>query len=147
MRLTTQVWLSVMALGGLITLQPLVQAQEKKDEKPPVSPAPATPAIPANRPEMRAARVEARLKSMDRVLTLTDDQKAKIRPILEEEVKQFEEMQQDKTVPTQDRMKKFQEIREASQAKMNPLLTADQQAKLNRTQPGGGPRTPPAPAK
>ena len=145
-------WVSATVLGSVIALQPMGQAQEKKDEKPaaPAPPvAPATPTVPANRPDIRTARVEARLKSMDRMLTLTDDQKTKIRPIVEEEVKKFEEMQQDKTLPAQDRMKKLRETREASQAKINPILSPEQQAKMARLQPSAPhkvevpPTTPP----
>jgi len=77
-------------------------------------------------PEQRAARVEARLQSMARTLTLTDDQKKKIRPIIEEEIRAMEEMQ---NVPPAERMKKYREIREASQDKIKPVLTAEQQAK------------------
>src|SRR5437879_475836 len=95
MRLMKLGWMSATVLGSLIALQPVGQAQEKKDEKPaaPAAPAalaspaaPAFPAAPANRPEMRAARIEQRLKGMDRMLTLTEEQKTKIKPILEEEM-------------------------------------------------------------
>jgi hypothetical protein len=134
MRLMKLGWVGAAVLGSLVAIQPVAQAQEKKDEKPA---APAAPAVPASTPQIRAARVEARLKSLDRMLMLTDEQKTKIRPILEEEVQKFEEMRQDKATTTQDRMKKLTEIREVSQTKITPILTADQQAKYARLQPGG----------
>src|SRR5205085_4354193 len=89
------------------------------------------PAPPEGRPDLRTTRVEARLKGLDRTLTLTDEQKTKIRPVLEEEVKKWEEMQQDKSIPSTERIKKFREVREATQAKIRPLLTPEQLQKLD----------------
>ena len=151
MRLMKLRLVSAMALS-LLVAGSLVQAQEKKEEKPavPATPKPDAPvlkpATPAIRPESRRAlRVEATLNSLTQSLNLTDEQKTKIKPILEEEVIKFEELQQDKTVPPAERSKKFKEVREARQAKIKPLLTAEQQEKLDAFR-GGSPRrvAPPA---
>jgi Spy/CpxP family protein refolding chaperone len=97
---------------------------------------------------MRAARVDARLKGMSQMLALTDDQKAKIKPLLEDEFKQYEELQQDKALAPEERMKKFREVRESMQAKIKPILTAEQQQKLESRQrpPQRKPAVPGAPA-
>src|SRR5436190_4339282 len=133
MRVMKLHWVGVIALGGLLGLGPVAQAQENKDKPatpaapgtPAAPAAPASPAAPAVRPDLRTARVEARMRGLAQRLNLTDDQKAKIKPILEEEVKKYEEMQQDKTVVPEERMKKFREVREASDAKIKPLLSAE----------------------
>jgi Spy/CpxP family protein refolding chaperone len=158
---------AAITLGGLMAAGPLAQAQEKKAANPAAPATPAAPAAPGApgtpiaprviTPEQRAARVDARLKGMSQTLTLTDDQKQKIKPILEEEMKKVEEMQQDRNIPPADRMKKFREAREASQDKIKPILTAEQQQKFEslRQRPTRRPEGPipvpppaaPAPAK
>jgi protein CpxP len=139
MRLTKLGWVGAMTLSSLIAL-PFAQAQDKKEgtaapaapAAPPAvgaPPAPGTPAAPrVSTPEQRAAQVEARVQGMTRTLTLTDDQKKKIRPIIEEEIKSREEMMQ--SVPPAERMKKFGEIRQASLDKIKPILTAEQLQKF-----------------
>jgi len=139
MKLVKLGWVGAMTLSSLMVL-PFAQAQEKKEGTaapaapavPPAVGAPPAPGAPAAprviTPEQRAARVEARLQGMTRTLTLTDDQKTKIRPVIEQEFKSMEEMQ---NVPPAERPKKFLEIREASQAKIKPILTADQLQKFD----------------
>jgi len=159
MRLMKLGWVGAITLGSLIAAGPMARAQEKKaDEKPaPATPkvdapaAPGAPGLPGARPDLRTTRVEARLKALTQTLSLTDEQKAKIKPILEEEVKKFEEMQQDKTLASADRMKSFREVRSASQAKIRTLLTPEQQQKMDSRQaprpPGAAPAAPAAPPK
>ena len=157
MRLMKFEWLGVAVLGGLLAFSSSATAQDKKDEKPAVPP-PATPAAPAVRPaplsgaDLRTRRVEARLNMMGRTLSLTDEQKSKIKPILEEQFKKYEELQQDKAMPIEERRKKLKEIGDASSAKIKPILTAEQAQKmdapragLQRPTPGAGP-APAAPA-
>src|SRR6266567_203271 len=96
-----------------------VQAQEKKEAPvapatPAVPAAPAKPATPAAKPDIRAARIDMRLNSMARSLSLTDEQKQKLKPILEDELKKLEELQQDKGTPAEQRMTKIREIREGT---------------------------------
>src|SRR5207247_9501680 len=90
-----------LALSSLMPLGTNSKAKNKKDEKPAAPATPAAPAVrpgtpPAGRPMDKAARVEAQLRSYTMRLSLTDDQKAKIKPLIEEEVKKFEEVQQDR---------------------------------------------------
>src|SRR5690242_10730461 len=104
MRLMKLGWMGAVTLSSLLALEPLAQAQEKKDEKPAAPPAPVAPAVPAVRPvptlppgglatgpEIRARRAEAQLKSMTQRLALTEDQQTKIKPILEEQFKGYED--------------------------------------------------------
>src|SRR5689334_20438741 len=85
MRVTKLHWVGAMALSGLLGLGSLAQAQEKKDKPAATPAAPAAPGAPAAvRPDMKTARIEARLRGLAQRLNLTDDQKVKIKPILEE---------------------------------------------------------------
>ena len=147
-------WGGTLALASLMALGSMSQAQDKKDEKPAAPATPAAPAVrpgtpPAGRPMDKAARVEAQLRSYTMRLSLTDDQKAKIKPLIEEEVKKFEEVQQDRNLPPDERRKKFMEAREATMAKLKPLLTPEQQQKLESRPRARRPEpapTSPAPA-
>ena len=159
MRLTKTGWMTAVTMGGLLALQPLAQAQDKKDDKPaapPASPAaPAAPAVtpgaPLTGPDMRARRAEAQLNGMTPMYSLTDEQKTKIKPILEDQFKQMEELQKEKTLTSEDRRKKMMEIRDGSQAKIKALLTPEQVQKMDTMRQrgprplGGAPGAPATP--
>jgi len=91
---------------------------------------------------------EQQLARMTKQLHLTDDQQAKIKPILEEQHKQMMALRDDTSMSREDRMAKFRQIRKESFEKMHPILNADQQKELQRMQKmqrgrrggGGGPQ-------
>lgn len=73
--------------------------------------------------------VGLRLETMTRRLNLTADQQAAIKPILEDEGAKFKELRADGKL-TRDELKvKIQELREATFAKILPILTPEQQKK------------------
>jgi Spy/CpxP family protein refolding chaperone len=74
------------------------------------------------------------LARMSKQLHLTDAQQAKIKPILDEQHKQMMALRQDASMSREDRMAKFREIHEQTFEKMNPILTAEQQKKLQQMQ-------------
>ena len=71
------------------------------------------------------------LDHLSQMLNLTDDQKAKIKPILENESAQTKSLFQDTSLSPQDRHAKMRDVHEKSMAQIRGLLTADQQAKLD----------------
>jgi protein CpxP len=81
---------------------------------------------------LRPPSADQRLERLSRVLNLDDQQKTKIRPILEEENKQMEALRTDSSLTPEDRRAKFREIHENAMKQMNPLLTPEQQEKLAR---------------
>jgi Spy/CpxP family protein refolding chaperone len=159
-------WMGAMTLGGLIALEPLAQAQEKKQDKPATPATPAAPAAtpaaptaapgapPTLSPDLKARRTEAQVNSWARMYGLTDEQKTKAKPIVEEQFKKLEEL--DKTLPIEERRKKIMEIRDGTLAKLKALLTPEQRQKMDslpqrgqvRPAPGapGTPGAPGAPA-
>ncbi len=74
---------------------------------------------------------DARLQRMSKQLNLTEEQKAKIKPILENETKQIDTLRQDTSTAQQDRRAKFQEIHQSTMSEIRPILNADQQKKLD----------------
>src|SRR5438270_9601042 len=125
MRLKNTRWMGLVVAGGLIALQTLAQAQEKKDEKPAPPPA-TTPSAPLNAEAMRTRQIETQLNGMSRMYGLTEDQKPKVKAILENQFKQMDEMRKDTTLAQEDRRKKMMDIRNGSQAKIKALLTPEQ---------------------
>lgn len=75
---------------------------------------------------------EMRLQHMTRMLDLSSDQQAKIKPILENESQQMQSLHQDTSMSQQDRMAKMREIRQSTMSQIKPILTAEQQQKLQQ---------------
>jgi Spy/CpxP family protein refolding chaperone len=74
--------------------------------------------------------VQMRLNRMSRVLNLTSDQKAKIKPILEDESSQMRTIFQNQSLSREDRHSKFMALQRDTEKKIEPILTKDQLPKL-----------------
>ncbi len=92
--------------------------------------------------------VDEQIARWSEQLTLTDDQKAKIKPILEEQRKDMAKLREDTSMSPEDRRAKSMEIRKESNEKIRKLLNADQQKKWDDMQqqmqqrgPGGPPKS------
>jgi Spy/CpxP family protein refolding chaperone len=70
-----------------------------------------------------------RLAMIAEKLNLTDEQKAAIKPILATEVNDITAVMQDNSLSKEQKQTKISGIREASDTKINALLTPEQQAK------------------
>lgn len=94
-----------------------------------------------------------------KMLNLTDDQKAKVQPILDAQRDKARAIMQDDSLSQDDKRAKMKQIRDDTTAQLKPILTADQfatwqkmQTRMRRMSPpaGGGnapaPGAPPAPA-
>ncbi len=104
---------------------------------------PATPTPAPKHRHMQGDRSEQRLKRLSKKLNLTDDQKEKIRPILQDEEKQLTEMEADSTLTAQQKHKKTKEIRRSSRSQMVAVLTPEQKEKLPSARAGTGGRRHP----
>ena len=78
------------------------------------------------------------LDHLSRMLNLTDDQKAKVLPILQGESTAMQGLHQDTSLSPQDRHTKMRGIHENTISQIRPVLTADQQAKLDSMKQHGG---------
>ena len=74
------------------------------------------------------------LARMTKQLKLTDEQQAKIKPILEEQHQKMMDLRQDTSMTREDRFAKFREIRKESLEKIKPVLTPEQQKKWEEIQ-------------
>ena len=77
-------------------------------------------------------------------LNLTEDQKPKVREILDGQRKQMRDLWQNRDLSREDRMAKMRTIRDESNAKLKEVLTSEQFQKWQDMRPMmGGPRRGP----
>jgi Spy/CpxP family protein refolding chaperone len=81
-------------------------------------------------------KVDAELDELNKQLTLTDEQKAKIKPILADKYQKIGALKKDSSVAKDDRKAKTKEIADATTQQIRPLLTPDQQTKLDQMPKG-----------
>jgi len=131
-------------LGGSLAAEP---AQTPKPDSP--KPEVTTQPVPRAAAQVSTnARPQAmdRTEFMTRFLGLTDEQKEKLRPVFAEETKQIAELRKNTQMPAEERRTKYQEIRNATDAKMKEVLTAEQWEKYSSRGKRPAPATPGAPA-
>jgi Spy/CpxP family protein refolding chaperone len=114
----------LLLLGGLLLSGLNVLAQDSSQ------PATSAPPPKTGRAHPPADKAEHRLKAMTRRLALTSDQQEKIRPILQDEAKQVESIDNDSSLTEQQKRRKTREVRMTSRSKIQPILTPEQQAKM-----------------
>ena len=96
---------------------------------------------------LRGDRAEHKLKRLSKRLNLTDDQKEKLKPILQDEDKQLTALESDSTLSAEQKRRKSREIRMSSKSQMDAILTPEQKEKIpGRRARGEGPRMPPGKA-
>jgi periplasmic protein CpxP/Spy len=78
---------------------------------------------------MHQGQHASRLEWMSKELNLTDDQKAKLKPILADEGKQMQSVKEDTTLSQDQKRDKMKEIRQKTDSQVNDILTPDQQKK------------------
>lgn len=110
-------------LASLAAFGPSASAQEKKDEAPAKAPA---------RGEGRRGDPQERLKQLAEELKLTDEQKEKLKPIFQEEMEKLKALREDTATPREAKFAKFREIQQANEAKIKPILTAEQVEKWEK---------------
>ncbi len=113
--------LSVFALAA-VAASPVLRA----DDAPPTPP-PGTP------PAHKGAHGD-RLKELSEKLALTDDQKAKIKPILMDEMQAMKALRDDTTLEKKDKHAKMMDIHKSHAEQILAILTPDQQAKFKAMQ-------------
>jgi Spy/CpxP family protein refolding chaperone len=78
--------------------------------------------------------VDDQLKNLSERLSLTADQQAKIKPILEDTHQQVQKLRDDESMAREDKMAKMRSIHEDSMAKVKAVLTDDQKKKFDQWQ-------------
>src|SRR3989442_2369337 len=89
----------------------------------------ALPAKAADKPEttppaqQSGAGLEKRMKRISEELSLTDQQKDKVKAVFQEQTKKVRELRQEKDLSRADRQAKFKEIRDSVQTQLNGILS------------------------
>jgi periplasmic protein CpxP/Spy len=78
---------------------------------------------------MHQGEHESRLEWMSKELNLTEDQKAKLKPILADEAKQMHALKEDTTLTPEQKREKMKEIHQKTESQVNETLTPEQQKK------------------
>ena len=73
---------------------------------------------------------EQHLQMLSEKLNLTDDQKAKLKPILQDEMQQMKAVREDSSLSEDQKRAKMKSIHESLHDQINAVLTPEQQAKF-----------------
>ena len=129
-----KIWVRIMAacvLSGLVGSGQKLFAGQGASEAPPT----AQQARPAR------GRVERQLQRMGERLNLTEEQKAKIRPILQERNKQLEDLRAKSSLPQGMARAKAREIRRSARLQIAQILTPEQRDKQKAMRQGTRPKS------
>ena len=80
---------------------------------------------------------EQHLQMLSEKLNLTDDQKAKLKPILQDELQQMKTVREDTSLSEDQRRAKMKSIHESLHEQINAVLTPEQQTKFKEMQQEG----------
>jgi periplasmic protein CpxP/Spy len=156
------------ALGTLLTLgfgagSALGQDSQDTPPPPPQSNGQASPGMGRGMGRRSMETVDDQIKRLTKKLNLSDDQQAKLKPILEDQHKQMEAIHNDSSLSQQDRFSKMQDLRQSSDTQIKSVLNDDQQKNFDKMRAeqqermkqwrgggnappaGGGPDNPPPP--
>jgi periplasmic protein CpxP/Spy len=78
--------------------------------------------------------VEDQVKGLTEKLSLTDDQQAKVKTILEDTRGQMQKVMQDESMSREDKMAKGRSLRETANGKIRDVLTDEQKKKFDDMQ-------------
>ena len=110
--------IAALALGGLMACSTLATAQQ-------------------DAPKKKGMTAEERLDAMTTKLDLKDDQKPKVKAVLEETSKKIQPIRSDTSLDRQQQREKMQPIMEEQNKKMKEILTPDQYTKYQDNQKKG----------
>lgn len=134
--------IAALVAGNLLAWNPALRAAETNS--PPAS-SPSTGQPPPGA-ATRGPGVDRIVDQMAKQLDLNDDQKAKVKPVLETQMQKMRELRTDATVSPEERRPKMLSIREEATAQLKTILTPEQFEKWQATQRNrrpGGPGSPP----
>ena len=114
--------------GIIIALTPALRAQDATTS----GTAPAGPGNPGHQFHPGERGGENPLERLSKALDLTEDQKAKIKPIIEERRQKMQALRDDTSLSKEQRMEQVKEIFKSSNEQIKALLTPDQQQKFEQ---------------
>jgi|SRR5215472_1147490 len=76
--------------------------------------------------------LDQHLQTLSEKLNLSDEQKAKIKPILQDQMQQMKAVRADSSLSKDEKQAKIKSIHDSSHDRINAVLTPEQQAKLKQ---------------
>lgn len=150
MKLNKTLALAALVAGGILTTTVVVQAEDTSKPATPAAPAtPTPPAAPAVGARPPGARGALNLDYLATQLALSDDQKAKAKPVFDEMRQKMGELRKDTSLEQTERRAKMKEIRDDTSTKLKAIFTPEQFEKWQKMAPAtrrppGTAGTPPA---
>jgi protein CpxP len=114
MKLQKMSVLAALVLSGLVASKSTAVAQDQKGGG------------------RRGPSIEKQMEKMTDELKLTDEQKPKVKAVLEDTQKKRQELFTDSSVPREDRREKIRGLRDNEKKKLKEILTADQYTKYEK---------------
>jgi protein CpxP len=112
--------IAALALGGLMACSTLATAADTTAD---------TTTPPAKKGGKKGMTAEQRLEAMTTQLTLTDEQKPKVKAVLDDSSKAMQEIRNDTSLDQQARRDKMQPIMDKQNTAMKAILTPEQYTK------------------
>ena len=127
-------WLATAFLAALLSLGfGVVNAYGQDAQDAPPAPAQQPgPGMGRGRDRRPMESVDDQIKHLSKKLNLTDDQQAKLKPVLEDQRKQMEQIHGDSSLSRQDRFSKMQALRQSSDTQIKSVLTEEQQKTFDK---------------
>lgn len=113
-------FLTLSAIAGVVYILTPVTAAKTQDAQTAASQAQSA---------MTQDDADSRLQRLSQELNLTDDQKTKLKPILQDESQQLQAVKSDTSMTQDQKLAKANEIRTAHKSKIDEILTPEQQQK------------------
>jgi len=112
--------LSAIAALSLVTPVVMAQAPDNAENK-------SQDTAQSSAPGQESA--ESKLQQISQQLNLSEDQKTKLKPILQDEVDQLKALKSDASASSQDKLQKAKEIRASHKQQIDAILTPEQKEK------------------
>jgi periplasmic protein CpxP/Spy len=132
MKANKTILIAVLAAGSLLVWSPALRAGDTNT--PPSTPPAGAPPAGQRPPGMRGTIT---LDQLAQQLNLTDDQKAKVKPILEARDQKVRELRGDTSLTPEDRRAKMKALRDDMTTQMKAILTPEQFDKWQKLPPAG----------
>jgi Spy/CpxP family protein refolding chaperone len=129
--------IAAMALGGLVACSTLATAQDATNSAP-------TSGAPKKGGKRGFPSIEQQMERLSERLTLTDEQKPKVKAVLEDAAKKRQALFTDSSVEPQQRREKMQALMEEQTKAMKGILTEEQFTKYEAMNQRRGKKGPDA---
>jgi Spy/CpxP family protein refolding chaperone len=147
MKSTLKLSLAAMLLG--LSVASLLRADDQPVQSgPSIQPDQSTPPGEGQKPpHPHMMNPQRTLHMLTERLNLTEDQQAKILPLLQAQADQIGALRNDPSLSDEEKHEQARTIMQTTRGQINALLTPEQQEKFASMRPGhGGPPSPPPPA-